>query len=172
MIGLFVLRFELTKTCKADAFGEKSLHRNPARLGTDRCAMRGTCPRKPSKMARKLSQIGGREMILWKAAIEERLLRCLLALLACLERGKPARPTAALPQISRMEPIKTPFPCPAALPWADCPAQRTASISQLARRTQEHRADHSGKDQSCVPRWARSGFGAHFRASAPLRFAF
>jgi hypothetical protein len=39
------------------------------------------------------------------------MLRYLLAFLACLERAAgQARPTAALPQISPMEPIKTSFP--------------------------------------------------------------
>jgi hypothetical protein len=39
------------------------------------------------------------------------MLRYLLALLARLEKAAgPARPTAALPQISPMEPITAPFP--------------------------------------------------------------
>jgi hypothetical protein len=45
------------------------------------------------------------------------MLRYLPALLACLERAAgPARPTAALPQISSMEPITTPFPRPNGAP--------------------------------------------------------
>jgi hypothetical protein len=41
------------------------------------------------------------------------MLRAFLALLARLERAAlPTRPTAALPQISQMEPITTPFPGP------------------------------------------------------------
>jgi hypothetical protein len=45
------------------------------------------------------------------------MLRYLLALLARLERtAGPAGPTAALPQISQMEPIKTPFPRPHGAP--------------------------------------------------------
>ena len=51
------------------------------------------------------------------------LLRSCLALLACLEGAAgPPRPTAALPQISRVEPITTPFPrVGAGLPWAEQP---------------------------------------------------
>jgi hypothetical protein len=45
-----------SKTRKADALGEKSIHRNPARLRADRRVMRGAWQRNSSKMAGKLPQ--------------------------------------------------------------------------------------------------------------------
>ena len=62
-----------------------------------------------------------------------------------------AGPTAALPQIAPMEPIKTPFPRAQRRSLeSGSPAQRSAA-TQLGRRAQQHRAHHSGKDQSRFP---------------------
>ena len=110
-------------TRKADALREKPLHRNPARLGADRCAMRGAFKRNSSKMARKLPQNRGPRSASVGHGNRGTMLRCLLALLARLERAAgPAGPTAALPQISPVEPITVSFsPDPTALPWVEQP---------------------------------------------------
>jgi len=61
-------------------------------------------------MAPKLPQNHGNRSAPVGRANRGTVLRYLLALLARLERtAGPAGPTAALPQISQMEPIKTPF---------------------------------------------------------------
>jgi hypothetical protein len=100
-----------SKTRQADAHREKSLHRNPAGFGADRCAMRGARQRNSSKMARKLPQGRGPRSAALGRGDRRTMLRCLLALLARLERAAgPAGSTAALPQISRVEQIKIPFP--------------------------------------------------------------
>ena len=79
------------------------------------------------------------------------MLRYLPALLACLERAAgPARPTAALPQISSMEPITTPFSRPRRRSLEPGrPAQRSAA-TQLGRRSGEFTASFGGcrKDSS------------------------
>ncbi len=74
------------------------------------------------------------------------MLRCLLALLARLERAAgPAGSTAVLPQIFPMEPVKTPFPRTQRRSLGpSSPAQRSAA-TQPGRRAQQHRAHHSGK---------------------------
>ena len=85
------------------------------------------------------------------------LLRYLLALLARLERtAGPARPTAALPQIAQMEPIKTPIPGTQRRSLGpSSPAQRSAA-TQPGRRVRQHPAHHSGKDQNRFPLWGSS----------------
>jgi len=82
------------------------------------------------------------------------MLRACPALLARLERAAgPAGPTAALPQISQMEPIKTPFPRAGRRSLGPgSPAQRSAA-TPLGRRVQHHPTRHSGKDQSRFPLW-------------------
>ena len=77
------------------------------------------------------------------------MLRYLLAFLALLERAAgPARPTAALPQISPMEPIKTPFPRTQRRSLGpSSPAQRSAA-AQHGRRAQQHRAHQEGGKDS------------------------
>ena len=98
-------------TREADALREKSLHRNPARHGLDRRVMRGAFKRNSSKMARKLPQNRGPRSAAVGYGNRGTMLRCFLALLACLERAAgPAGPTAALPQIFTMGPVTTPFP--------------------------------------------------------------
>jgi hypothetical protein len=146
-----------SNTRKADALREKSLHRNPARLRPDRRAMRGAWQRHASKMARKLPQNRGPRSASMGRGNRGTMLRSFLALLACLERAAgPAGPTAALPQISPMEPIKTPFPRTQRRPLeSGSPAQRSAA-TRLRRLPQQHRAHHSGKDQSRFPRWGSS----------------
>ena len=143
-----------SKTRKADALREKSLHRNPARLGADRRAMRGACQRNASKMARKLPQNRGPRSASVGSGNRGTMLRSSLALLACLERAAgPARPTAALPQISRVEPITTPFPrAQRRRLGPGSPAQRSAA-TQRGGGAQQHRAHHSGEDQSRFPLW-------------------
>ena len=100
-----------SKTRKADALREKSLHCNPARLGADRRAMRGAFKRNSSKMARKLPQNRWPRSASVGHGDRGTMLRRFPAFLARLERAAgPAGSTAALPQISRVEQIKTPFP--------------------------------------------------------------
>ena len=106
-----------SKTLKGDAFREKPIHCNPARLGADRRAMRGACQGNASKMARKLPQNRGPRSAAVGHGNRGTMLRYLLALLACLERAAgPAGPTAALPQISPMEPTRLLFPGPNGAP--------------------------------------------------------
>ena len=116
--------------------------------GADRCAMRRACQRNPSKMARKLPQNRGTRSDSVGRGNRGTMLRCLLALLACLERAPgQAGPAAALPQISPMEPITTPFPRAQRRPLEPgSPAQRSAA-TQLGRRVQQHRAQYSGENQ-------------------------
>jgi len=85
------------------------------------------------------------------------MLRYLVAFLALLERtAGPPRPTAALPQISPMEPVKTPFPgAQRCSVGPSSPPQRSAA-TQSRRRAQQHRTHHSGKDQSRFPLWESS----------------
>ena len=67
------------------------------------------------------------------------------------ESGWPARPTAALPKISPLEPIRAPFPRAQRRPLEPgSPAQRSAA-TQLGRRAQQYPAHHSGEDQSRFP---------------------
>ena len=71
----------------------------------------------PRKWPENCLKIEGREVLLWDTAIEEPCFAVSLALLACLERAPgPARSTAALPEISPMGPIRTPFPGPNGAP--------------------------------------------------------
>ena len=80
------------------------------------------------------------------------MFRYLLALLACLERAPgQAGAAAALPQIAPMEPVRTPFPRAQRRPLEPgSPAQRFAA-TRLRQTPQQHRAHHSGKDQSRFP---------------------
>src|SRR5277367_6293605 len=80
------------------------------------------------------------------------MLRRLLALLARLERtARPAGPTAALPQISRVVPITTPFPRTRRRSLEpSSPAQRPAA-TQLGQKAQQHRAHYSGENQGRFP---------------------
>jgi hypothetical protein len=86
---------------------------------------------------------------LWDAANRGTMLRYLLALLAYLERAPgQAGPAAALPKISPLEPITTPFPRAQRCSLEPgSPAQRFAA-TQLDRRAQQYPAHHSGEDQS------------------------
>jgi hypothetical protein len=99
------------------------------------------------------------------------MLRYLPALLACLERAAgPARPTAALPQISPMEPITAPFPRTQRRSLGpSSPAQRSAT-TQRGRRVQQHRVHHSGKDQSRIPRRGSSSVKDPALAQTPRGF--
>ena len=114
---------------------------------------RGT-PRKWPESCLKITQS---EVLLWDVAIKEPCFAARLALLARLERAAgPARPTAALPQIAPMEPIKTPIPRTQRRSLGpSSPAQRSAA-TQRGRRVQQHLAHHSGKDQSRFPLWGSS----------------
>ena len=67
------------------------------------------------------------------------------------ETPGPTGPTAALPQISPMGPVTTPFPRTQRRPLEPGgPAQRFAA-TRLRRTPQQHRTHHSGKDQSRFP---------------------
>jgi hypothetical protein len=85
------------------------------------------------------------------------MLRYFLALLACLERAPgQAGAATALPQIAPMEPVRTPFPRTQRRPLEPgSPAQRFAA-TRLRKAPQQHRAHHSGKDQSRFPLKASS----------------
>jgi hypothetical protein len=139
-----------SKTRKGDALREKPIH--PARLGVDRRAMRGAGQRNPSKMARKLPQNRGPRSAFVGRGNRGTMLRSSLALLACLERAPgQAGAAAALPQIAPMGPIRTPFPRAMRRPLEPgSPAQRFAA-TRLRQTSQQHRAHHSGKDQSRFP---------------------
>jgi hypothetical protein len=108
-------------------------------------------------MARKLPQNHGKRSASVGGSNQGTLLRYLLALLARLESAAgPARPTAALPQIAQMEPIKNPIPRTQRRSLGpSSPAQRSAA-AQRGRRVQRHRAHHSGKNQSRFPPWGSS----------------
>ena len=65
----------------------------------------------------------------------------------------PTRTTAALPQISPVGPVKTPFPRTQRRPLESCsPAQRFAT-TRLGWPLQQLRAHHSGKNQSRFSLW-------------------
>src|ERR1700738_897287 len=99
-------------------------------------------------MAPKLPQNHGNRSAPVGRANQGTMLRYLLALLARLERtAGPARPTAPLPQISQMEPIKTPFPRAKRRSLGpSSPAQRSATTQRGRRAQQQQPAHHSGKD--------------------------
>jgi hypothetical protein len=106
----------------------------------------------PRKWPENCLKIEGREVLLWDTAVEEPMLRCFLALLACLERAPgPTGPTAALPQIFPMEPIKAPFPRAQRRPLESGSSAQRSAATRLRRLPQQHRAHHSGKDQSRFP---------------------
>ena len=138
-----------SKTHKADALREKPLHCHPARLRADRRAMRGAGQRNASKMARKLPQNRWPRSAAVGYGDRGTMFRSSLALLACLERAPgPAGPTAALPKISPLEPIKAPFPRAQRRSLEPgSPAQRSAA-PQFDRRAQQFPVHYSGKDQS------------------------
>jgi hypothetical protein len=140
--------------------------------------MRGSCQGNPSKMARKLPQNRGPRSAAVGYGDRGTLLRCLLALLACLERAPgPAGPTATLPKISPLEPIKAPFPRAQRRSLEPgSPAQRFAA-TQRGRRAQQHWVHHSGEDQSRFPlegssEWRDPPLAQLSQRSAPLDFAF
>ena len=83
------------------------------------------------------------------------MFRYLLAFLARLAGAVgPPGPTAALPQIAQMEPIKTPFSRAKRRPLGPgSPAQRSAATRRGSRAQRHHPAHHSGKDQSRFPLW-------------------
>ena len=118
----------------------------------DRRRMRRDCQRNASKMACQLPQSQGKPSASLGRAHPGTGSRSCLALLARLAGAtRPARPTAALPQISPMEPIKTPFPrTERRFLGPSSPAQRSAA-TQRGSRAQQHRAHHSGKDQTRFP---------------------
>jgi len=96
---------------KADATSEKPLDHNQARHGPNRRSLRRAGQRNPSKMARKLPQNQGPGSDSLGRENRGTLLRSCFKALARLERAAvPARPTAALPQIAKLEPVKAPFP--------------------------------------------------------------
>ena len=108
-------------------------------------------------MARKLPQNRGPRSAAVGRGNRGTMLRCFLAVLACLERAPgPAGPTAALSQIFPMGPVTTPFPRTQRRSLEPGgPAQRFAA-TRLRRPPQQHRAHHSGKDQSRFPLWGSS----------------
>ena len=118
--------------------------------------MRGSCQGNPSKMARKLPQNRGPRSAAVGYGNRGTMFRCLVALLACLERAPgPTGSTAALPKIFPMGPVTTPFPRTQRRPLEPgSPAQRFAA-TRLGRPPQQLRAHHSGKNQSRFP-FARS----------------
>jgi hypothetical protein len=122
-------------------------------------------------MAPKLPQNHGKRSAFVGRFNRGTLLRYLLAFLACLERAAgPAGPTAALPQISPMEPITTPFPRAQRRSLGpSSPAQRSAA-TQYGRRVQWHRAHHPAKDQSRFPRWGSSSARDPALAQTPRGF--
>jgi hypothetical protein len=125
---------------------------NPARLGADRCAMRGAFKRNSSKMARKLPQNRGARSASVGHGNRGTMLRSSLALLACLERAPgPTGPAAALPKISPLEPIKAPFPRAQRRPLEPGSTTQRSAATQLDRRAQQFPAHHSGEDQSRFP---------------------
>jgi hypothetical protein len=103
-------------------------------------------------MARKLPQNRGARSASVGHSNRGTMLRYLLALLACLERAPgQAGPAPALPQISPMGPVRTYFPRTQRRPLEpSSPAQRFAAI-RLRHTPQQHRAHHSGEDQSRFP---------------------
>jgi hypothetical protein len=121
-------------------------------LGLIAAPMRGACQGNSSKMAGKLPQNRGPRSASVGRGNRGTMLRSFLALLACLERAPgPAGPTAALPKISPLEPIKAPFPRAQRRSLEPgSPAQRSAA-TQRGRRAQQHWAHHSGEDQSRFP---------------------
>ena len=84
------------------------------------------------------------------------MLRCFLALLACLERAPgPTGPTAALPQIFPMGSVTTPFPRTQRRSLESGGHAQRFAKTRLRRPPQQHRPHHAGKDQSRFP-FARS----------------
>ena len=132
-------------------------------------------------MAQKLPQNHGNRSAPVGHGNRGTMLCYLLALLARLERTA-GPPTAALPQISQMEPIKTPFPRAQRRSLGpSSPAQCCSAATQRRRRAQQqqHPTHHSGKDQNRFPLWESSsardpalGRRAPPRGFAPLYFAF
>jgi hypothetical protein len=106
----------------------------------------------PRKWRQNCLKITETEVLLWDTPIQEPCFAVSLRFWhAWRERLARPRPTASLPQISSMEPIKTPFPRAQRRSLEpSSPAQRSAA-TQLGRRAQQHRAHHSGKDQSRFP---------------------
>ena len=104
-------------------------------------------------MGRKLPQNYGNRSASVGGGNPGTLLRSCLALLARLEGAAgPPGPTAALPQISPMEPITAPFP---RAQWGSLgpgsPAQRSATTQRGRRAQQQQSTHHSEKDQSRFP---------------------
>jgi hypothetical protein len=90
---------------------EKLLHHKPARHRLDSRNSAAPAKGTPRKWPENCLKITENESASVGRVNRETMLRYLLAFLALLERAAgPPRPTAALPQISPMEPVKTPFP--------------------------------------------------------------
>ena len=144
-----------SKTRKSDALREKSLHCNPARHGPNRRAMRGSCQRNSSKMARELpSRSRAAKCCCGDAAIKEPCfavsLRFWHAWRERLARPDQRRLYRKSLQWSQSR-LLSPGPSGAPLGRGGPPQERSAA-TQPGRRAQQHRADHSGKNQSRFPR--------------------
>ena len=106
----------------------------------------------PRKWPENCLKIEGREVLLWDTAIEEPCFAVSLRFWHAW-RERLARPDQRrlYRKSLHMEPIRTPFPRAQRRPLEPgSPAQRFAA-TRLRRTPQQHRAHHSGKDQSRFP---------------------
>ena len=106
----------------------------------------------PRKWPENSLTIEGREVLLWDVAIEEPCFALPLRFWHAW-RERLARPDQRrlYRKSLHMEPITTPFPRAQRRSLEPgSPAQRSAA-TQLGGTVQQHRADHSGKDQSRFP---------------------
>jgi hypothetical protein len=100
----------------------------------------------PRKWAKNCLTIEGTEVLLWDVAIQEPCFALALRFWH-VWRERLTRPDQRR-QSSPMEPITAPFPRAGRRSLGpSSPAQRSAA-TQRGRRAQQHRAHHSGKDQS------------------------
>ena len=129
---------------------------------------RGT-PRKWPESCLKITE---GEVLLWDAPIQEPCFAISLRFWhARLERtAGPARPTAALPQIAQMEPIKTPIPRTQRRSLGPSSLAQRSAATQRGGRARQHPAHHSGKDQNRFPLSGSSQWRDRLHARAPRGF--
>ncbi len=98
-----------------------------------------------------LLMVSQSKIVMGKNGLSLTLLRSCLALLARLAgAARPAGPTAALPQIAQMEPIKTPFP--------RAPLGRAALHNALRRLNVAGECSSSSNIQLITPEEIRVAF--------------
>jgi hypothetical protein len=150
-----------SKTRNADALREKSFHRNPARHRPDRRAMRGSCRRNSSKMARKLPQDRGPR----SAAVERGDRGTIASLSPCAfgtpgENGWPADQRRLYRKSLQWSRPRLLFPVPSGAPLDRAALRNALQRLNLARAASGRSLRKRSESLSLVGSLLRKGSGS------------